>query len=223
MKIKNEKEALQMFCENKGTIFDNPFINVMDNDRLMATDRKVMILVDNSLLQETYEAHSQRLPNFDTTENTDINIPFANIDKAFSQFELVPETIKIDGDIEKCPECDGTGLVDYTYFADNGRTYDKECDCPICDGTGTCRAQKIVETGRMVPSNFSYYQLNGVYFSAKLFNRVVEALRLMGFESMRFKSSKPAAPNKFIVCDGIELWIMPCANIDTKIAQIATL
>ena len=35
-----------------------------------------------------------------------------------------------------CGDCGGKGVVNYTYFANNGDTYDLEAPCPVCDGEG---------------------------------------------------------------------------------------
>ena len=223
MKIKNEKKALQMFCEEKGKAFDKPFINDKDNGRLLASDRKMMLLVKPELLQEAYDSGSQRLPNFEQGENSDIPITFANIDNAFTKFKLIPEKISKDGQPKECPECNGEGTVEYYYEADNGRTYYKEEDCPVCHGDGLRDDYELIETGRMVLPDQCYYQIKGVNFGAELINRAVEALRLMGFDSMTLKEIHPKNGNKFFICEGIELWIMPCIVLNYEKSQIVTL
>ena len=54
MKLKNEKKALQMFCEEDAwrDVYKEPFINEADNGRLMAAEGHIMIrwirLLDHS-------------------------------------------------------------------------------------------------------------------------------------------------------------------------------
>ena len=137
MKIKKEKQALQMFCDNNALreTYNSPFFNEADNGRLMATEGHMLIIVDPKLLRGKYKKFSQRLPDFDFNRcDTNITVPFAAIEDAYNKFELIPEKVTRDGQSSECPECDGSGQVEYEYTDSNGDTHYKECDCPICMG-----------------------------------------------------------------------------------------
>ena len=52
MKLKNEKEALQMFCDNENglrPLMTKPFKNERDEGRVWATDGHVLLIVDPKL------------------------------------------------------------------------------------------------------------------------------------------------------------------------------
>lgn len=213
MKLKNEKEALQMFCDDDHCRphLRRPFINDKDNGRIMATNGRIAIHVDPSLVECKYEHDEQRLPGFDYEAN-DINkvIDFADIEKAYNSFELVPEVVSKDGEPIECPECEGSGHVDYEYEDQKGNMHYCEEYCPVCNGTGKRDDYEEVETGRMLLPKNSTFGLDGIIFSAKLLWRVVSALRLMGFQRMTW-NSKQEGVNFFSPQSGIT--VVVCAYL----------
>ena len=210
MKLKNEKKALQMFCDDDSyrEIYRQPVINDKDNGRVMASDGYIMALVDPKLLRCKYKHMEQRLPNYDF-ERSDfaVCVDFANFDKAYNQFALIPEKVSKDGRPKECPECGGSGTVEYEYTDSDGNAHYKDCDCPICDGTGERDDYELVETGRMTLPKNCTFQLGDQIIDAYYMTRVVTALRLMGFERMKWKSKQFGA-NIFEVCDGFTVLIM---------------
>ena len=210
MKLKNEKKALQMFCDDDSyrEIYRQPVINDKDNGRVMASDGYIMALVDPKLLRCKYKHMEQRLPNYDF-ERSDfaVCVDFANFDKAYNQFALIPEKVSKDGRPKECPECGGSGTVEYEYIDSDGNAHYKDCDCPICDGTGERDDYELVETGRMILPKNCTFQLGDQIIDAYYMTRVVTALRLMGFERMKWKSKQFGA-NIFEVCDGFTVLIM---------------
>lgn len=167
-----------------------------------------MALVDPKLLRCKYKHIEQRLPNYDF-ERRDFAkvIEFANFDKAYNQFALIPEKVTKDGKPKECPECDGSGEVEYEYTDSNGDIHYKDCDCPLCDGTGERDDYEEVETGRMILPKNRTFGLGDQIIDAYYLTRIVTALRLMGFERMTWKSQQFGA-NIFDVCDGMVVLIM---------------
>lgn len=210
MKLKNEKEALQMFCDDDSFRETNrqPIINDKDNGRVMASEGHIMALVDPKLLRCKYKHMEQRMPNFDyERKDFAVYVDFANFDKAYNQFALIPEKVTKDGKPKECPECDGRGEVEYEYTDSDGNTHYRYYDCPICDGTGERDDYELVETGRMILPNNCTFQLGDQIIDAYYMTRIVTALRLMGFERMTWKSKQNGA-NIFEVCDGFIVLIM---------------
>ena len=210
MKLKNEKKALQMFCEEDAwrDVYKEPFINEADNGRLMAAEGHILIRVEPSLLRCKYKHGEQRMPNYDFERN-DINkvIRFADIETAYNKFDLIPEKKSKDGMSDDCPECDGSGEVEYEYVDSEGHTHYKDCDCPICDGTGKRDDYELVETGRMILPKDCTFSMDGQIFDARLLWRIVEAVRLMGFDSITWLSKQFGA-NIFRVCEGVTVLAM---------------
>lgn len=215
MKIKNEKEALRMFCNENSFVerYRNPFINDRDNGRLMATDGLIMVLINPKLLRCKYPHFWQRLPILDYGRN-DIGqtIRLADIEAAFNLFPLIPEKVGKDGKSCDCPECHGTGSVEYMYEDSNWHEHYISDVCPICHGTGMRDDFELVETGRMLLPESCTFGLEDQIFDARLMMRVVEGLRLMGYDSMTWKSKQSHA-NIFSVCDGITVAVMTVSEM----------
>ena len=209
MKLKNEKEALQKFCSDDDfrVKLKYPFINEKDNGRLTATDAHIMLMVDTSLLRCKYKSQEVTVPNVES-ENCNRIVRFADIDAAYNRFKLVPEMVAKDGGTDECPECDGTGTVEYEYTDNEGNTHYHEEDCPICEGDGK-RDVEMVPTGRMLLPEKSLFRIDGVTFEARELWKAVEGLRLMGFEQMTWQTAKENRANRFDVCEGVTFLIMP--------------
>lgn len=210
MKLKKEKQALQMFCNEESYVemYHAPFVNDKDNGRILATNGIVMIVVDPKYVRGKYMHFSQRLPDYDYRRNDiDKFIPFSVIEKAYNTFNLIPEKMSKDGQSADCPECDGHGTVEYEYRDRWGNLHYQQCTCPECEGSGKRADFELVETGRMILPDDSTFQLKDQIVSAEILWKVVTALRLMGFNSMRLKSQQNHG-NLFEVCDGITVLIM---------------
>lgn len=214
MKIKNEKKALQMFCSDDEYYrkkLTRQFIIESCDDKVVATDGYIMLIVDRKLLRCKYETDKLNIPQ-QSCESISIPISFAAIDDAYNQLELVPEEVSEDGKDKDCPECLGEGKVEFEYNAENGETYYHECDCPICEGTGIREDYVPVKTGRMLVPEGSVFIMHRTYFDARRVWKVVEALRLMGFEQMTWVYEDEEGANFFDVCDGMQLVLMPMVS-----------
>lgn len=214
MKIKNEKKALQMFC-SADTHFrkqlTRPFINSVYDGKVIATDGYVLLIADRKLLRCKYETDTLKIPH-QSYKPISIPISFKAIDEAYNQLELVPEEVSEDGQDKECPECDGAGEVEFEYNATDNQTYYHYCECPICNGTGIRNDYVPVQTGRMLVPEGSVFIMHHTYFDARRVCKVVEALRLMGFEQMTWVGESTTGMNWFDVCDGLQLVLMPMAN-----------
>ena len=214
MKIKNEKKALQMFCSDDEYYrkkLTRPFIIESCDDKVVATDGYIMLIVDRKLLRCKYETDKLNIPQ-QSCESISIPISFAAIDEAYHLLQLEDEEVSEDGKDKDCPECLGEGKVEFEYNAENGETYYHVCDCPICEGTGIRADYVPVKTGRMLIPAGSVFVMRHTIFDARRVWKVVEALRLMGFEQITWVCEDERGANFFDVCDGMQLVMMPMAN-----------
>ena len=210
MELKNEREALQMFCDedSERLLCRKPItIDYKGKHMVMATECHIMALVDAELLHSEYDVMMQRVPNYDyERKDFDKVIELSDIERACQQL-LEPEKVSKDGKSEVCPECYGACEVEYEYTDSHGYTYYTDCECPVCDGTGVRKDYELIETGRMIPKKDSTLGLDDETIDARCMWRVVTALRMMGFERMTWKSSQKGA-NVFDVYDGFVVVIM---------------
>lgn len=220
MKLKNEKEALKVFCDECRPHLSRPFINDKDNGRLFASDGYVMVLIDPSLLQEEYETDSQRIPELGI-EFMSQDILLDDIEAACKNINLIPEKKPKDGILKDCPECDGTGTVEYEYVDQGSHHHYKECDCPVCGGDGINPKYEMVETGKMIVPPKTVFHIGDVYFNAQLVQRCLWALRVMGFNRMTWKYASPIQANIFDICDGFKFVLMPVhVDQDTPVVEV---
>lgn len=211
MKIKKEKESLQVFCDSDNPwrdLYRRPYFNEADGGRLIATDGVVMVVVDPKLLRGKYKSVSQKIPfSFDDFDK-EVEVTFAAVEEAMHEFELIPEKVSKDGGSSECPECDGSGTVEFEYTDNEGETHYHEEDCPICDGTGVREDYELVETGRMILPEHSVFNLCGSLLKADRLVECVEAFRKMGFERMVLRKQNVHGANIFEVCDGMTFVMM---------------
>lgn len=197
----SEDDWLRPFCHK-------PFYPESEPSRLMATNSIMMLLVDKSIVSGKYDTQKMKVPRF-RNDSLNKTVRFEDIEAAYNRFALIPEMVAADGKDDECPECDGSGTVEYEYTCDTtGRTYYHEDDCPVCEGSGK-RDVEMVPTGRMLLPPKTFFCMEGVVFKAELLWKAVEGLRLMGFESFVWQTAASNTANVFDVAEGITFVIMP--------------
>jgi len=219
MKIKNEKEVLQAFCQEDDELrplLNNPFF-CEPTGEVRASDGHIMLMVDPKLLRRKYTAADYGAKLTIPEPNCDTIVRLDDIEAVFNQFELVQEMAWEEGEECECYACDGEGTVQWEFTDPNGHTHYMDDDCPVCDGTGEARERHKVPTGRMLPPDNAMFVIDGACFLASHMMKAVEGLRLLGCKELRHIATAKASPNLFAVQDGIRLLVMPCiGNGDMK-------
>ncbi len=219
MKIKNEKEVLQAFCSKDSwrTHLNSPFRNPNDNGRIWATDGICLLTVDPKMVRRKYQEHTMTLP-VTMAENCNTIVTLDDIEAAYNSLGKEPEYRFEEGEIIKCPECDGSGHVNFEYYCEvNGRTYQEEEDCPYCDGSGEAPELKKVPTGRMLVPDNSFLRIDGTFFLPRIIIRALDGLRLLGATQLNHRINDGSGANLFHVSDGVELYIMCCLGNDKPV------
>ena len=212
MKIKNEKEVLQAFCDDDNELrplLNNPFF-CEPTGEVRASDGHIMLMVDPKLLRCKYTAAEYGAKLTIPEPNSDTIVRLDDIEAVFNKFGLVPEMKWEEGEECECYACDGEGTVQWEFTDPNGHTHYMEDDCPVCDGTGWAVERHKVPTGSMLPPNNAKFVIDGVCFFAYYMMKAVEGLRLLGCKELRHIATFKSSSNLFAVQDGIRLLIMPC-------------
>lgn len=212
MKIKNEKEVLQAFCDEDNELrplLNSPFF-CEPTGEVRATDGRIMLMVDPKLLRRKYTAAEFGAKLTIPEPNSDTIVRLDDIEAVFRQFELVQEMAWEEGEQCECYACDGEGTVQWEFTDPNGHTHYMKDDCPVCDGTGEAVERHKVPTGRMLPPDNAKFVIDGVCFLACYMMKAVEGLRLLGCKELRHIATFKSSLNLFAVQDGIRLLIMPC-------------
>ena len=142
-----------------------------------ATNGRILLRIKDEILSREYEpinAANITIPK----ENCNYLITYKDIEKALASVPKEEEVIEIEEDTD-CPECYGSGVVDWEYTDRNGEFYEYEYDCPICNGTGYVnRAQK--KTGKMIPWRDSSIKFNKKCIRTYEVQILFEAMEIIG-------------------------------------------
>lgn len=167
---------------------------------ICATDAHIAIRIRKEMLNGEYE--SRETPNFARVfpeSKPEFFITFRAITEAISTCGL-DETMYAD-----CPECNGSGDVDWYYHDNNGDTHTHEDKCPVCGGDGQ------IFNGIKKYISFS----KEICFQAHYLIRILKTMRLLGAETIW------VTPNNyngwlFEPCEGVEIILLPCSSTYLK-------
>ncbi len=137
------------------------------NGRLCVTERHILFLTDrpegfnDELPDGTHKVKEIYKPSVDEFKKYSVK----TIRKEYNKLPLVDEVIQID-----CEECDGYGVVEYTYEAKDGTSHEINGDCPECNGRGSWDKK----TGNKVRNTKdTLICINHFNFEPNLFGKIV--------------------------------------------------
>lgn len=145
MKIKNEAELLNMFCDktNERKVFREPFYNTNYNE-VWSTDGYVLIRINPESLAEEYHKGELHAPLLECPCKKEITIEAIN--NALKACPLVDEEFIIQDAIE-CEECDGSGCIGNTQIITDALTSVYPIvHCVMAQGKPNTRRQRKQES-----------------------------------------------------------------------------
>ena len=148
----DEKELLDLFTY-KGKYRDYLTKPFMIGEYVYASDARRIIRINAGLLKGEYPGDN--IPkNVRVGIDKYVSIPInCSKDVTAGQLERVLASIpQIDEEVmdeTECPDCNGSGEVEWYYNAINGTEYSDYDECPVCDGSGTVIMSH--KTGRKIP------------------------------------------------------------------------
>ena len=202
MKIKNEAELLDMFCDKSG-LRSYPFFNPRYNE-VWSTNGYVVIRINPEILVGEYIKESLPMPNLEYPCEKTVTIEALN--KALEACPLVDEEVVIQDAVE-CKECDGTGEVYWEYTDNHLHTHERLMDCPICDGTGEMEHEKTKKTGKKVIANDAVVGVGSAYIFANRLQLLKTAMDYLNIASVKMTHNSPKGVNEFVVNDDIRIII----------------
>ena len=101
-------------------------------------------------------------------------------------------------EFEECEECDGDGLVEWSYL-----NYDKHFDCPKCGGTGS------IKTGKKVIDNSKRLRIGNSAFSLNIINLIVKAAVILNLETIYLVHQTEAYTGSIFQVGDVEILCMP--------------
>lgn len=205
--IKDEEKFLSLFYDkehDKDTI-KAPFLC---NGYVCATDNHILAMVNPEALTKFYAPAKLKLEAILTPQNVDFILTIQEIEAGLAKLPQVVENNLISPAVE-CDECGGEGTVGWEYRDKENRPHKDYFDCPICKGTGERYRAVYKPTGRTIPD---YHAVIGIYeakFAGTLIQKVVDAARHLGVDTLRYVASHKQKANMFILNDDVKLVIMP--------------
>lgn len=212
MKINNEAELLNMFCDKniEQEILHEPFYNTNFNE-VWSSNGSVLIRVNPKVLANEYTKKRLHSPVLECPCKKIITIEAIN--NALNECPLVDEEIIIQDTI-KCEECDGSGEVYWEYTDNHGHTHDCLYDCPICDGTGEIEHKKTKKTGKQIIKENSKINIGNAYFFAYNISKLKFAMDFLGITSVELAFNPHKNANEFVIDEDIRIEIMPIYSYD---------
>lgn len=172
---------------------------------ICATDTHIAIRIKKEMLTGEYEQRDA--PNFARifpASKPKYSITLKAILEAIAKCGL-DEVRYVD-----CPECNGSGEVDWYYHDKDGDTHTHEDKCPVCRGDGTAfnGVRRFIFLG------------NEYAFQAYYLICIVKAMRLLGVDTIRV-TPKNCNGWLFEPCEGVEIVLMPRSTYLTKVEASA--
>lgn len=148
----DEKALLDLFTY-KGKYRDYLTKPFRIGNAVYATNASRIIGIDARLLKGEYP--SDNIPkNVRGSIDKYVSIPIncskdvtsGQLERALASIPQIDEEVM---DETECPDCNGSGEVEWYYNAFNGTEYSDYDECPVCDGSGTVIMPH--KTGRKIP------------------------------------------------------------------------
>ena len=200
MKIKNEAELLDKFCDKTHIkeILTEPFFNTNYNE-VWSSDGVVLIRINPKVLTNEYPKKKLDFPKLEVSCNKKITLDAVN--------QALDDCPKID-EVE-CEDCNGSGYVTWEYMDIHGHTHEHEYDCPVCDGTGEIEPERTKKTGKQITDENAVINIGNAYFRARVISKLKFALDFLGITSADLISNPDRWSNEFILDDDIHIALMP--------------
>jgi hypothetical protein len=138
----NERYLLNLYVHPESEYRRNIQDPFRQDGRICATDGRMMIRIAEGLCEEEYTD----TPNGLKPVNTNAVMPEPNMCETVTALMLNHALEKApDEKDRRCPECNGSGEVEYEYHDRHGERHTTWDDCPECDGTGEVGEYTAIE------------------------------------------------------------------------------
>lgn len=207
MKIKNEAELLDKFCDKSfsNPLRSAPFFNTKYNE-VWSTDGYALIRIKPEILSGEYPKKKLGFPELECPCKKEITVEA--IKQAWDECPKIDEEVIIQDAVE-CEDCDGSGYVIWEYRDIHGHTHEHESDCPVCDGTGEIKPKKTKKTGKQIANEDAVIKISNACFRARIISKLKFAMDFLGITSVKLTHNPNRAANEFVLNDDIRIILMP--------------
>jgi hypothetical protein len=207
MKIKNEAELLNKFCDKTHIkeILTEPFFNTNYNE-VWSSDGVVLIRINPKVLTNEYPKKKLGFPKLEFPCEKTITIEALN--KAFNSCPMVDEEVVVEDAVE-CEECDGSGTVYWEYTDNHENTHERLMDCPICNGEGEIEPCKTKKTGKKIIVEDTVIEVRNAHIFANRLLLLKTAMKYINVDTVKMTHNAPYGASEFIINKDIRIIIMP--------------
>lgn len=206
MKIKNEKELLELFVAKVDPgreMLTRPFLNVKYPPQVWATNKHLLLVVKKDCLTGEYPESKLSMPNMEERNFYSVVTKQA-LQEALNKCEQVEEEV-VTGKYKDCDECSGIGGVVWKYTDKHGETYYEYHDCPVCNGTGHSEEPRRRKTGKMTADPESFVRIDAMAAKVPEVQIVIKAMELLGINEIYHYVNGNMKPNLFVIDNDIKL------------------
>ena len=207
MKIKNEAELLNKFCDKTHIkeILTEPFFNTNYNE-VWSSDGVVLIRINPKALTNEYPKKKLGFPKLESPCNKKITLEAVN--QALGECPKIDEEIVIQDAVE-CEDCNGSGYVTWEYMDIHGHTHEHESDCPICNGDGEIEPCKTKKTGKKIIAEDTVVEVRNAHIFAKRLQLLKIAMEFLNVDTVKMTHNDPNGANEFVINNDIRIIILP--------------
>ena len=207
MKIKNEAELLNKFCDKNEfrKLLRTPFFNTRYNE-VWSTDGHALIRIKPERLVGEYPKGELTLPTLEFPCKKKITIEAIN--KALNECPKVDEEIVIQDAVE-CEDCDGSGEVCWEYTDNKGYTHEHLDDCPVCNGTGEITPEKTKKTGKKRAEEKAIINVGNAYIFACNIYKLKFAMDFLDITSVELAYNHERGASEFVIDEDIHIELSP--------------
>lgn len=205
-RINNEQELFELFCDPDGMplFIQKPYYETQCK-KVFATDGRILIMMDPSMLSESYEEIEK--PSIYTVFRDSMEgcFTFESLKKVLESFEMEEERELMEKGRE-CVECEGSGYVEWTYIDLENNTYELTHECPICDGEG--KAEDVFKsTGFMIPTYNSFVRIGKSFFRGIVAQKLLWAMEYFNVDKAGFSEGEKTIC--FTLENGVKIAVAP--------------
>lgn len=116
--------------------------------------------------------------------------------------------------VKPCPDCDGSGMVDYHFTTHKGKRHELESECPTCDSEGQIETYfDILNAEPLDREPVELMRFRSDIYHAWQLERLWLVAAPLGVDTIRLQLVRSSTAKKFLIGD-VTVLVMPCSAGD---------
>lgn len=188
-RINNEQELFELFCDPDGMplFIQKPYYETQCK-KVFATDGRILIMMDPSMLSESYEEIEEPAIYKVFHDSVDGYFTLEALKKVLASFAMEEEQV-VTEEGRECEECEGSGEVEWEYTDQDGEIHFRDSDCPVCHGDGMFE-DVFKSTGFMIPTEDSIVRIGKLFFRGILAQKLLWAMEYFNVDKAEFSEGE---------------------------------